>query len=240
MNRMAQQIIRMFRGLTVRLGGKKGSKLLPVIVRELNRRWDAAVPLADQVYTAFDLETTGLHPFAGDRIVSLGAAMLEAGRISASYEQLVNPGRPLPPFTTQLTGISGADVVDAPAVEDVLPTFLDFLTMGVPVGYNVDFDFSFLNLVLRFDAGVKLNRSAAIDVLAVVRALNPTWNEFQLDDAAAFYGVPLDGRHSARGDAVIHARLFWRLIPILAGCGIYTLKDLRGYLQYRGFFYFSK
>lgn len=205
-----------------------------MLVRELNRRRDADVLLADQVYTAFDLETTGLYPFAGDRIISLGAAMLEAGRISASYEQFVNPGRPLSRFITELTGINDSDVAEAPAVEEVLPAFIAFLTKGIPVGFNVDFDLSFLNLVLRFAAGVKINRSAAIDVLAVVRALNPTWQHCLLDDAAAFYGVPVDGRHSARGDAVIHARLFWRLVPVLAGRGIYTLKDLRGYLQYRG------
>ncbi|MEW6447330.1 MAG: exonuclease domain-containing protein [Bacillota bacterium] len=231
---MPQHLIRMFRGFTVKLSGIRESGFLPVLVRELNRRRDADVLLADQVYTAFDLETTGLYPFAGDRIISLGAAMLEAGRISASYEQFVNPGRPLSRFITELTGINDSDVAEAPAVEEVLPAFIAFLTKGIPVGFNVDFDLSFLNLVLRFAAGVKINRSAAIDVLAVVRALNPTWQHCLLDDAAAFYGVPVDGRHSARGDAVIHARLFWRLVPVLAGRGIYTLKDLRGYLQYRG------
>lgn len=225
----------MFRGLTVKLSGKRASKLLPLLVRELNRRRDADVPLADQVYAAFDLETTGLHPFAGDRIISLGGAMLEAGRIFASYEQLVNPGRPIPPFTVQLTGITDSDVAEAPAAEEVLPAFFEYLVKGVPVGFNVDFDLSFLNLVLRFTAGAKINRSAVIDVMNVVRALNSTWQHCLLDDAAAFYGVPLDGRHSARGDAVIHARLFWSLIPVLDEYGIRTLKDLRGYLQYRGF-----
>lgn len=233
MSKMSSYLLRVFRGFKVKVGSRTEDRLLSFLVRELNRRWDSDVPLEEQVYVAFDLETTGLHPFGGDRIIALGAARLENGMITGGFEQLVNPGREIPPVTAALTGITDAEVADAPAVEEVLPAFLDFLLQGVPLGFNADFDLSFLNLVLRLFAGSKIARTAVVDVLTVVQALHPQWEHCLLDDAARYYGVPLEGRHSARGDAVIHARLYWSLLPVLAQRGVYTLKDLRGYLCFR-------
>jgi len=204
------------------------------VVAELNRRRETGVPLGELTYVAFDLETTGLYPFGGDRITAFGAVLIEDGRVTGEgFERLVNPGRPIPPETVRLTGITNSHVATAPPVEEVLPEFLGFLSQGVPLGFNADFDLAFLNLALR-PFGLKLKRTAVIDVLTLIRALNPNWENLQLDEAARFYGVPLAHRHAALGDAIIHARLFLRVLSLLEERGIYTLKELKSYLHYRG------
>ncbi|MGQ9512939.1 MAG: 3'-5' exonuclease [Thermodesulfitimonas sp.] len=205
-----------------------------MVVDELNRWRETGVPLGELTYVAFDLETTGLYPFGGDRITALGAVLVEEGKVTGErFERLVNPGRAIPLETVRLTGIADSLVATAPPVEKVLPEFLGFLSQGVPVGFNADFDLAFLNLALR-PFGLKLKRTTVIDVLTLIRALNPNWENFQLDEAARFYGVPLVHRHSALGDAVIHARLFLRVLSLLEERGIYTLKELKSYLHYRG------
>ena len=55
----------------------------------------------------FDTETTGID-FARDEIIELGAVSLEAGEERESIDCLIrlSPGRTLPPFITDLTGIT--------------------------------------------------------------------------------------------------------------------------------------
>ncbi|MDI6907488.1 MAG: exonuclease domain-containing protein [Thermoanaerobacterales bacterium] len=230
-------LIQVIDSLRIRLRGEGRQQELDALINELNRRWDGDVPFMDQAYVAFDLETTGLHPFGGDRITALGAVRIEKGEVTSDgFEQLVNPGRTIPHDTAALTGITDPDVAGAPSVQAALPWFLAFLAQGVPLGYNADFDLAFLNLALRPHTRLKISRAAVLDILPVVQALNPRWEHPLLDDVANHYGVPLERRHSALGDAVIHARLFLSLIPLLRERGIYTLKDLRSYLHYKGFF----
>ena len=71
----------------------------------------------------FDTETTGIE-FGRDEIIELGAAAFSAEGETDCMDLLLrlSPGRTLPPFITQLTGITDADVAQAkpfaPAMED--------------------------------------------------------------------------------------------------------------------------
>lgn len=229
-------LLQLFQNLKTGIKFKRAGEqeYLASLIDTLNKRVDSRLPLSEEIYVAFDLETTGLHPFGGDQIIALGAVRTEDGRVIRNvFERVVNPRRPIPPEIQELTGITEAAVVAAPGLQDVLPAFVKFLCQGVLIGYNADFDLAFLNLAIRFCCGAKINRAVVLDVMTVVRALNPRWEYFGLDEIAAYYEVPLEARHTAVGDAIIHARLFLRLIPLLEERGIYTLNDLRRYLQYR-------
>ncbi len=59
-----------------------------------------------RTYVALDLETTGLDP-EQDRIIEIGAVRFDAsGRELEAYQQLINPGREIPPFIERFTGQS--------------------------------------------------------------------------------------------------------------------------------------
>ena len=46
-------------------------------------------------YVVFDVETTGLAPLSGDRIVEIAAIKVKEGRVIDTFESLVNPQRPV-------------------------------------------------------------------------------------------------------------------------------------------------
>ena len=64
-------------------------------------------------FTVFDLETTGLSPVR-DRIIEIGAVRVEIDGSVSRFQTLVNPGVPIPPRLTALTGIDDDMVADAP------------------------------------------------------------------------------------------------------------------------------
>src|SRR3990172_6010938 len=67
-----------------------------------------------RTFAALDLETTGLDPDR-DTILEIGAVKFKGNRIEGEYSTLVNPGRPISPFVSQLTGITDATVANAHA-----------------------------------------------------------------------------------------------------------------------------
>ncbi|MGH8978637.1 MAG: exonuclease domain-containing protein, partial [Acidimicrobiia bacterium] len=104
-------------------------------------------PLAEVTFVVLDLETTGGSP-ASDRITEIGALKFRGGELLGRFETLVNPGMPIPPTITLLTGISEAMVLPAPTIGELLPTILEFVGDAVIVGHNVRFDCGFLNAAL--------------------------------------------------------------------------------------------
>ena len=74
---------------------------------------------------ALDIETTGLDP-RGDAIIEIGAVRFSGARVEDEWTTLINPGRPIPGFITQLTGISNEMVRNAPPVKAVIQELADF------------------------------------------------------------------------------------------------------------------
>lgn len=85
---------------------------------------------------ALDLETTGTDP-ARDAIIEIGVVRFNGPRVEETWSTLVNPGRPIPPAITQLTGINDLMVRDAPPLHAVLPRLERFVGDAVVVGHNI-------------------------------------------------------------------------------------------------------
>ena len=69
---------------------------------------------------AIDLETTGLDP-TQDAIIEVGAVRLKDGAVIDEYTTFVNPNCSIPDYVTHITGITAQEVVDAPAIDAILP-----------------------------------------------------------------------------------------------------------------------
>ncbi|MGV2481091.1 UNVERIFIED_CONTAM: 3'-5' exonuclease, partial [Salmonella enterica subsp. enterica serovar Weltevreden] len=67
-----------------------------------------------------DFETTGMTPQLGARATEVAIVLLEDGQVADRFQSLMNGGVWIPPFITQLTGISNAMVQAAPAAEQVM------------------------------------------------------------------------------------------------------------------------
>src|SRR5918912_4365607 len=65
--------------------------------------------LAETPFVVVDLETTG-GSAVYDRVLEVAAIRVQNGVIQDRLERLVEPGVPIPPFVTPLTGINAAMV----------------------------------------------------------------------------------------------------------------------------------
>ncbi|RCW88869.1 3'-5' exonuclease [Paracoccus lutimaris] len=182
--------------------------------------------LAGLTCVVFDTEATGLSP--NDRIVQIAGLRIMAGRLTGErFETLVNPGRPIPPGSTKIHGITDAMVAGAPEMTEALRAFHHFAEDAVLVAHNAPFDMGLLRSAAR-ETGIEFpNR-----VLDTVLLSAMLWGQsapHALDALAERLGVviPPDRRHTAMGDAEATAEIFLRLIPALAAKGLGDLDRVR-------------
>ncbi|MCB2018891.1 MAG: DNA polymerase III subunit epsilon [Hydrogenophaga sp.] len=183
--------------------------------------------LSDLTYTVFDTETTGLNPSQGDEIIQIGAARVVNNKLlrQECFEQLVDPGRPIPPATIPIHGIQPEMVKGQPKINEVLPAFHAFAQDTVLVAHNAAFDMRFLQLK-EASAGVVFDQPV-LDTLLLSAVVHPNQDSHRLEAIAERFNVTVIGRHTAMGDAMVTAEVFVRLIPLLAEKGIRTLGEAR-------------
>jgi DNA polymerase III epsilon subunit-like protein len=182
-------------------------------------------------FIALDLETTGLDP-ARDAVVSAAALPFVDGQPVPGYATLVNPGRPIPAASTFIHGITDADVAGAPSLDDALPHLESVLAGHIVVGHGIAFDLAILSRERRVRQRPRL-LNLSVDTRVLVAALHPDWWDLELETAAARYGIPITGRHTAPGDALIAGRLLLALLPELAAHGVRGIGEI-GWLKRLG------
>ncbi|MHB8439322.1 MAG: 3'-5' exonuclease [Acidimicrobiales bacterium] len=185
-------------------------------------------PLFDVRFVVLDVETTGDSPGAG-ALTEVGAARFVGGECEGVFDTLVDPGRLIPPFITELTGISDAMVQGAPSPAAVLPQFCDFVGDAVVVGHNVSFDVGFLDAALG-PLGLRMLDNPCVCTLALARRLVredvPDCSLGTLSRALRLEHRPA---HRALSDALATADLLHRLIEAATGFGVTTLGDLMAF-----------
>ena len=150
---------------------------------------------------SIDIETTGLDSNR-DTIIEIGAVRFNGTRIEDEWSSLINPGRPIPPQITTLTGISNEMVMHAPPLRAVLQELADFCGNLPVVGHNVRFDLSFLN-----KANILLDNDV-VDTYELAAVLLPTSNRYNLGALGQSLGILLPATHRALDDARVAHALF--------------------------------
>ena len=163
------------------------------------------------MYAIIDLETTGGQP-TQDRITEIAIFIHDGETIVDQYSTLLNPGRPIPFFITQLTGINDEMVREAPHFHEVARKVVEMTEGCVFVAHNVRFDYSFLKKEFA-DLGYTYSRKTLCTV-RLSRSLIPGQPSYSLGKLCQNIGIPLEGRHRAAGDAHATAILFGKLLKI--------------------------
>jgi DNA polymerase-3 subunit epsilon len=157
-----------------------------------------------QTYAVVDVETTG-GPDERHRVTEIGAIKVQGGAIVDRFETLLNPGRPIPPEITRLTGITPAMVADAPPFADVADRLATFLDGSIFVAHNVDFDYGFLSR--EFGRLGRPFRYPKLCTCASMRRLYPGQRSYSLASLCAAFGIELRRHHRAMADAEAAAEL---------------------------------
>lgn len=168
-------------------------------------------PLAGCEFVAFDLETTGLHPHC-HRIVELGAVRFRAdGKELARFNQLVNPGCPMPWAATAVNGIDDRMLCGQPPLAAVLPQFLEFLgpPQTILMAHNAPFDLGFLRQALS-ELALPPPPHRVVDTMLLAQMLLPSPPNYKLHTLASLLGLPAP-EHRSLGDALVVMQLFLEL-----------------------------
>ena len=154
-----------------------------------------------ETLVSLDLETTGLDP-DNDAIIEIGAVKLRNERVTDEFQAFVNPGRRIPAFITQLTGITNDMVADAPPLAVVLSQLTDFVGAAPVLGHNVGFDLGFL----RKQGALQMN--SHIDTMDLAATVLPAAGRYSLGALATELEVALPATHRALDDARVTSLVY--------------------------------
>ena len=184
--------------------------------------------ILQSTYVVFDLETTGFNAGGADSIIEIGAVKIKDGEIIDTFDELINPGRKLPPKITELTNITDDMLVGKMNEEEGVKKFIDWIGGNLPmVAHNAKFDTSFIKMAYqKYNLGEFLN--PIIDTLELSRALDSGEARHSLSAITKRYNVTFDeeGHHRANYDAEGTALAFYKMLKKLSDQNYHKINEL--------------
>ncbi len=187
-----------------------------------NATTDALSPGFPEKMVILDCETTG-GKATYHRITEIGLLVVEQGKITARWQQLLNPEAHIPPEIQRLTGITPALVKDAPVFADIAEELLTYLTGRVLVAHNARFDYGFLkNEFARIEQAYSTKPLCSVKLS---RRLFPQYKRHSLSAIIKRFNFSIENRHRGLDDALMVWKLLLKasaLFPeddIAAACG---------------------
>lgn len=177
-------------------------------------------------FVVFDLETTGAK-CPPCRVTEIGAYRVRNGKIVGEFQTLVNPETFIPPFITQLTGISDAMVKNAPTFRKIASDFLDFIGDAILVAHNASFDMRFLN----HEVGRIYNKYRVANqhlcTVQLSRRLVPNVENHKLSTLSEYFAIDIGRHHRAAYDAHATAKIFINLLNQMNDLGVKDLEEAK-------------
>lgn len=190
-------------------------------------------PLHELDFSVVDVETTGTSPGEGARMTEIAVMQVSSGTLVDEYSTLLNPGRPIPPWISRLTGITDEMVADAPEFEEVAPRVRSMLEGRVFVAHNVAFDWRFVSEEMRRVSSL-LAVGPRLCTLRLARRALPGLEGRGLDALAEHYGLEVEDRHRAAGDARATVTILNRLLEEADRRGVSRWRDMGRWLGGEG------
>jgi DNA polymerase-3 subunit epsilon len=204
--------------------GQRATKATQLAFDELG------TPLRDTTFVVFDLETTGASPVE-DAVTEIGAVKVRGGEVLGEFATLVDPRRGIPPEIVTLTGITEAMVTGAPAIDVVLPSFLEFAAGSVLVAHNSRFDIGFIRAACR-RLGYAWQRPAVVCTVRLARRVltRDEAPSCRLSALAALFHATTVPNHRALDDARATVDVLHALLERVGNLGVHTVEELLDYI----------
>ena len=161
------------------------------------------------MYAIVDIETTG-NGYKGQKITEISIFVFDGKKIVNEFTSLVNPQQNIPPFITNLTGITNVMVRHAPKFYEIAKKVQEITAETIFVAHNVNFDYNIIKDEFK-NLGFDFKRKKLCTV-RLSRKIIPGLSSYSLGNICAYENIPINGRHRAKGDAEATTELFRRLI----------------------------
>jgi DNA polymerase III epsilon subunit family exonuclease len=163
----------------------------------------------DDTIIVLDTETTGLDHKC-EKLIEIAAVKMRGTEVIETFSSLVNPQKPIRYSSFLIHNISEEMVQDAPNIEDVLPSFLEFVGDYPFVAHNAIFDYSFINEAMKATYGKRFLNNR-IDTFEMYRSVFPDEASHGLNALLRRFGFDEDVVHRALDDAMCLAKVYPRL-----------------------------
>jgi DNA polymerase III epsilon subunit family exonuclease len=183
------------------------------------------LPLERASFVVVDLETTGLRP-GSSHICEIGAVRVRDLELHEEFELLVDPGVPIGPAISALTGLRDADLRGRPHPAIAVRRFLEFAADAVLVAHNARFDLAFLDRETERLTGARLAGPVVDTVGLARRLLAGRTRRAGLAALSEFFGTAARPCHRALPDAQATAEILVQLIGLAQERGALTVADL--------------
>lgn len=159
-------------------------------------------------YVAFDLETTGLDA-ENDSIIEIGALKVIDGKVTDRFMEFVNPGCPITPMITSITGITNDMVATARDTSEIIRDFITFCGDYMLVGHNILFDYKFMkNYTNTYNLPFE---KKGLDTLQIARKTLRQLESKSLGSLCEYYQITNQAAHRAYHDALATAKIYHML-----------------------------
>lgn len=157
----------------------------------------------------YDTETTGINP-EKERVVEIAAYDPVQDR---SFEELVNPGIPIPAEASKVHNITDEMVSDKPSFAEVGQKFIEFCEGDtVLIAHNNDsFDIHFLRHEFQRN-DLAMPEWDFLDSLKWARRYRPDLPRHSLQFLREIYGIEANNAHRALDDVIVLHRVFSQMI----------------------------
>ncbi|MCH7397316.1 3'-5' exonuclease [Belliella sp. DSM 107340] len=191
-------------------------------------------PISQLKFVVLDTETTGLDT-KKDYIVSFGAIKLKGYsiQIQETFETYLDA----PIQNTNSVKVHEILYpIEISPLKDFASDLLRYVGSDIIVGHHIGFDLAMINKILKsFGLKELLNPMIDTKALAIRLENGPHYDprmgkrgEYSLDSLCERYGIPLDDRHTAAGDAFLTAQLMMKLLKLAEQKGIKNFGELMG------------
>lgn len=165
---------------------------------------------ADSDFVIIDIETTGLS-VENDEILEIGAIRIVNGKIVEEYERLIAVKTEIAQNISELTGITQEQVKEnGKPINEVLPSFMDFVKGSEVASYNVDFDHDFL-LAECNRQGIDITKIKFTDVMTIVKSKLKGMRSYKLESVAKRLGITTKQKHRALSDCYLLYQVYCKL-----------------------------
>ncbi len=168
----------------------------------------------NDTFVIVDVETTGLSPKQGDRVIEIAALKVKGLKIVDSFHSLVYPNREVSYGAFMVNGISDAMLSNAPLFEQIAADFIKFTQGSILIGHNLSFDLKFISYEMMVAQHAWPEDYPTICTVKMSKALLPEVGRYSLENLAFHFNIETSQEHRALSDVQLTFDVFGRLLHI--------------------------